>query len=196
MEELKTILISTVLLLVVARDSATGQNQAEANRSPTSVVSCSVRTDSKEWIAKRPATVYVTVESLSGSAFEKPLWSALHLEPTHPEPSLGPATVSDRIIAGLDPAVLDPFDRSGVVTKHGDKGDSVLLRFTRKGDRAKFKFDAGDLVWDYEVVNRSPMFRLFAIAKPGKYWLQFQMSSGPCSSAKVTLTIAADKSTT
>ena len=96
----------------------------------------------------------------------------------------------DRIAAAIDAAALDPFDRSGVVTKHGERADSVLLRFVHKGEKAKFKFDARDLIWGYEVMSSPPTSKLFAIAKPGSYTLQLQMSSGPCESGKVPLTIA------
>jgi len=96
----------------------------------------------------------------------------------------------DRIAAAIDAAALDPFDRSGVVTKHGERADSVLLRFVHKGEKAKFKFDARDLIWGYEVMSSPPTSKLFAIAKPGSYTLQLQMSSGSCESRKVPLTIA------
>ena len=96
----------------------------------------------------------------------------------------------DRTAAAIDAAALDPFDRVGVVTKHEERADSVFLRFAHKGERAKFEFDARDLIWGYEVMSSPPTSKLFAIAKPGSYTLPLQMSSGPCESGKVPLTIA------
>ncbi len=119
----------------------------------------------------------------------------LYLEQASPDPALAIGRASNRIVAAVDPAVLDPFDKAGLVYKHAEKADSVLVRFAHQGEKAKFKFDARDLIWDHEVVDRSPAYKLFAIAKPGPYRLQFYMSSGPCESAKLPLTIATDKST-
>ena len=68
------------------------------------------------------------------------------------------------------------------------KGErSILLRFTHSGEEANFKFDPKDLTWDFEAANRTPAFKLFALARSGAYELRFHMwwGTGACESPQV-----------
>ncbi len=192
---MKTTLITIGLLFAALEHGGLAQRHIETNNGTTLLVSCSIRVDRNEWTPRQPATVYVTVESVSENAFEIPLWSGLSLEPTSWDSILGKERFSTRIMAALEPSVLDPLDRVGIVINRREKTDSAILRFAHKGEKAKFEFDARDLIWGYEVMSSPPTSTLFVMAKPGSYKLQFQMSSGPCESAKLPLTIAAEKPT-
>ena len=72
--------------------------------------------------------MYITVESLYDTPFEIPLWSALYLESDSPAAASDIGRTSNRILAAVDPAVLDPFNKVGLVNKQGEKADSTLVR--------------------------------------------------------------------
>ena len=186
--------ILSVLALVslVAKGTFCAQtNTAHANQH-VAAVACSVQTDRSEWEPSKPAMVSVTVESLSDKPFEIPLWSDLSLAPVSPrDPFL--TRIPGNLVAGIDPSMIDPLLPPASPLIRDSKGDgSVRLRFIRKGQKATFKLDARDLVWDYEVVNREPAFKLFSLAKPGSYQLQFRMwwENGSCDSAPTPLKVA------
>jgi hypothetical protein len=56
------------------------------------------------------------------------LWSALYLESDSPAAASDIGRTSNRILAAVDPAVLDPFNKVGLVNKQGEKADSTLVR--------------------------------------------------------------------
>jgi hypothetical protein len=159
-------------------------------------VNCSIHTETKQWSPKNAATISITIVSLSDTPLNIPLWSLLSLVPRSPDESLSiPSKSAGKIIAGVDPRAVkasEPF--SSVVAREQKPERSILLRFNHKQQKVDFKLDARDLIWDYEVVSRTPTAKLFSIAKPGAYETQFRMwwESGSCESSTVRLTILPD----
>jgi len=186
------------LLLSVHNRALAGQTDAGKNLKANPVITCAIRTEHREWNPAQPATVYITIESLSDNPSEIPLWSLLYLSPSSPVTYSKPIGVNTgRIAAGVDASALSPFGRpsgAGVRDRKGD--DSARLRFSHKGEKVEFVIDARNLTWDFETANRTPTFRLFEITKPGAYDLQFHMywESGACESPKVRVSIAPVKS--
>jgi hypothetical protein len=185
------------LLLLAQNRILVGQSQAVEGKKNSPSVVCAIRTERKDWSPTKPAILYVTVENLSDSRLEIPLWSHLSLAPVSPNDSLLTRPKDAGILgAAVDPKVFDTLGLPSSAVIRDVKGEgSIRLRFTHKGEKANFKFDARDLIWDFEAANRTPAFKLFSVAKAGVYDLQFHMSweTGACESAKVTLKIEPEK---
>jgi hypothetical protein len=163
------------------------------DRSNSQLVTCSIRTVREKWRSTSPAIVYITVASVSDTPLNIPLWSLLSLDPLSNNESLSiQFKDAGKISAGVDPSALETLEPLSSVDPRDKKRDkSIRLRFDHKNEKANFKLDARDLVWDYEVVSRRPVAKLFSIAKPGVYEAQFHMwwDSGSCESSKVRLVI-------
>jgi hypothetical protein len=191
--QLRQGLLVSVLLLVQL-----GQGQTVKDRKDAPSVICAVRTERKDWSPTKPSILYVTVESFSDSPMEIPLWSHLSLAPASPTGSPLSQQLKDtgRLGASVDASALHSLSPASSTVTSNLKGDgSIRLRLIHKGEKANFTFDADDLIWDFEAVSRTPALKLFSVAKPGVYDLQFHMwwETGACESAKVRLTILPDK---
>jgi hypothetical protein len=187
----------SALLLLAQSKLAVGQTDAARDTNANLSILCVIRVEQKDWSATKPAIVYVTVENLSSSPLEVPLWSHLSLTPVSPgdSPLFRPKDVA-MLGASVDPTVIDRLVEPSSTVIRDVKGDgSIRLRFAHKGEKANLKFDARDLIWDFEAANRTPAFKLFSVAKSGAYDLQFHMSwgTGACESEKVGLTIGTGK---
>jgi hypothetical protein len=185
--------VFVALLLLAQSRTLVAQAQGE-KRSPSVV--CSIRTERKVWSRTKPAILYVTVESVSDIPFEIPLWAGLSLEPVAPSNRPLTRLKNEALGASVNPTVFDPLGLpSNAVIRDGKGERSMFLKFAHSGEKANLKFDASDLIWDFEVTNRTPAFKLFDVAKPGAYDLQFQMTweGGACESAKVALTMEQGK---
>ena len=184
------------LLVPTVPACSLGQSHSTKNSKATPTVSCSIHTETIQWSPKTPAIVNITIVSLSDTPLNIPLWSLLSFVPRSPDESLSiPLKSAGKIVAGVDPRAvraLEPF--SSVVVTDQKPEQSLRLRFDHKHQKADVKVDARDLIWDYEVVSRSPTAKLFSLAKPGSYDAQFRMwwESGSCESSTVRLTILGD----
>jgi hypothetical protein len=181
------------LLLIAGSSTLSGQTTSASEPSNIKTVTCSIRTVSEEWRSTRPAIVYITVASVFDTPLNIPLWSSLSLDPLSNNGSFSiQLKNAGKISAGVDPRALETLEPLSSVDPRDEKRDKLIgLRFDHKNDKANFKLDARDLVWDYEVVSRPPVAKLFSIAKPGVYEAQFHMwwDSGSCESSKVRLVI-------
>jgi hypothetical protein len=181
------------LLFFVRDASLAGQSYSPKDSKSTPSVACSIRTENKEWSPTKPPILYIYVESLSEERLDIPFWSLLSLAPVSHGDSLSTQLKdAGKLAAGVDPTAVEAVGPSSNVITRNIRGDrSIRLRFDHKGEKAVFKVDGRDLTWDYEVVNRPPTFKLFAIAKSGIYDAQFHMwwENGSCESSKITITV-------
>jgi hypothetical protein len=181
-----------VPLLTIQNGTCVPRAQRGTQTKGNPALLCVISTEAQDWTPAKPATIHVTVENLSNGPLDIPLWSLLYLSPV-PQAGLRgtKARVSERIAASVNPTVFEGLDHppGAVLVENG----SARLRFGHKGQKANFKFDASDLIWDFEVVSRTPALKLFTAAKPGAYELQFHMyweGNNTCDSSKLRLSIA------
>jgi hypothetical protein len=180
-------------LLLVRDGSLFGQAYSPKDSKSTPSVACTIRTENKEWSPTKPPILYISVESLSEERLDIPFWSLISLAPISHGDSLSTHLKdAGKLVAGVDSTELEALGPTSAVVARNINGDrSIRLRFNHKGEKAAFKVDGRDLIWDYEVVSRPPTFKLFAIAKSGIYDAQFHMwwENGSCDSSKITITV-------
>jgi len=187
----KGLLCAPALIAFLFSQVCAAQTRTTQGNNRTSPIACYARPEHDEWTPAKPAIVEVTVESLLDSPLEIPLWSGLSLAPASPRDPFV-THVPGKITAAVSPGAINPSEMPSSIVIRDIKGDGTIrLRFLHKGDKANLTFDAADLTWDYEVVNRTPTFSLFSLATPGKYSLQFKMTwaNGSCKAPEVPITI-------
>lgn len=155
---------------------------------------CTASVEKREWRPESPAVVIVTIESLAERPITVPLWSLLYLS-ADPENNLGVGRKLERarIVGIVDPGVLLPAlrDPGSHLSWDGITARSLRVKLGHKYEESRISFDARNLIWDFEYVNRAPSLRLFTAAKPGRYDLQFSMTweTGTCESQQVPVEI-------